>query len=80
MQQIQNLHLFVTVPGDSRRRAGDIVNVSLPSPEPLIQDQLVMDPYFSDNYLVTAVRHIINKKQYLTVLDLVKDSVFQAYP
>jgi hypothetical protein len=79
LQQIQNVHLFVTIPGDSERRAGDIVKVSLPSPEPPIEDQMPLDEYFSDNYLVTAVRHMINKKQYLTVLDLVKDSVFHAY-
>jgi hypothetical protein len=79
MQQMENVHMFTTVPGDSNRRAGDIVNITLPSPEPPIEDQMPVDAYFSDNYLVSSIRHIINKRQYISVLDLVKDSIFHAY-
>jgi hypothetical protein len=79
LQQIQNVHMFATVPGDSNRRSGDIVNIILPSPEPVTDEQMPIDNYFSDNYLVAAIRHIINKRQYISILDLVKDSVFQNY-
>lgn len=80
MQQIQNVRLHATVPGDSDRRVGDIVTVLLPSPEPLVDNQLQMDKHFMGRYLVTSVRHVIVKQEYNTVLELVKDSVFTAYP
>jgi hypothetical protein len=80
MQQIQNVRMFATVPGDSNRRVGDIVELALPSPEPPIDNQLVMDKYYTNRYLITGLRHTINRKQYLTTLELIKDSVFTAYP
>lgn len=79
-QQLQNVKLHATVPGDSDRRVGDIVTVLLPSPEPPVEGQLVMDKYYMGRYLVTSVRHIIVKQEYNTVMELVKDSVFTAYP
>jgi hypothetical protein len=80
MQQIQNVRMFATVPGDSNRRVGDIVEVSLPSPEAPIHNQLVIDKFYTNRYLISGLRHTINRKQYLTTCELIKDSVFQAYP
>lgn len=80
MQQIQNVRIHATVPGDSDRRVGDIVEFWLPSPEPLVDNQIQMDDHYMGRYLVTSVRHCISKSQYTTVLELVKDSVFTALP
>ena len=80
MQQIQNIRLFVTVPGDSERVAGDLVEISLPSPEPLRDNKQELDSYYTGRYLVSGLRHVVNKREYRTVLELVKDSVFTAYP
>ena len=79
-QQLQNVSLFITVPGDSERRAGNIVQITLPSPEANIQNQLQIEDYFTNRYLVAGVRHQINRQQYVTVLELVKDSIYKAYP
>jgi hypothetical protein len=80
MQQIQNVRIHMTVPGDSDRRVGDIVEFWLPSPEALVENQLQMDDHYMGRYLVTSVRHCISKSQYITILELVKDSVFTALP
>jgi hypothetical protein len=80
MQQLQNVRIHLTVPGDSDRRAGDIVTVILPSPEPPVNRQLKLDDHYIGRYLVTSVRHIIVPGSYVTVLEVVKDSVFTAYP
>jgi len=80
MQQLQNIRLYVTIPGDSLRRVGDLVSVTLPSPEALVEDQLQLEDYLTDRYLVVGVRHTINKAKYVTHLELVKDSIFKAYP
>ena len=79
MQQIQNVRLNITVPGDSTRRAGDLIAITLPSPEANIQNQLQIDSYYTNRYLVTGLRHKINHQQYLTTMSLVKDSVFTAF-
>jgi hypothetical protein len=80
LQQIENVKMHLTVPGDSDRRVGDIVIIALPSPEPLVENQLVMDKYYQDRYLVTSVRHKLSKQEYTTILEVVKDSVFTAFP
>jgi hypothetical protein len=79
LQQLQNICLHCTVPGDSSRRAGDIVEFWLPSPEPLVDNQQQMDSHYMGRFLVTSVRHSISKGQYGTILELVKDSVFESY-
>ena len=80
MQQLQNVRLIATVPGDSQRRAGEIVSRTLPSPEANINNELQIEDYLTNRYLVCSVRHQVNRSQYLTTLELVKDSVFRAYP
>jgi hypothetical protein len=80
MQQLQNVSLHVTVPGDSERRAGNIVQITLPSPEANIENQLQIDDYFTNRYLVASVRHQLNRQQYTTSVDLIKDSIASVYP
>lgn len=80
MQQIQNVRMFVTIPGDSDRRSGQLVQFDLPSPEPLVQNQLQMDIYYTNRYLVLSVQHQVHKSQYVTILEIVKDSVANVWP
>jgi hypothetical protein len=79
MEQIQAVSLFVTVPGDSVRRVGHLVSITLPSPEPTVNDQQIPDAYYTGRYLCSAVRHILQKTNYVSVLELVKDSLHSAY-
>jgi len=80
MQQLQNVRLFVTIPGDSMRRAGDLIQITLPSPEANIEDQIQIENYFTNRYLVSGIRHQVSRKQYLSTMELIKDSVAQSYP
>ena len=79
MQQIQNIRILATIPGDSTRRSGDLVSITLPSPEAPINDQQPIDSYLTNRYLVTGVRHVLNRKQFVTHLELTKDSIFKSY-
>lgn len=88
MYQLENVRLNITVPGDTTRRAGDVVTFYLPSPEP-VTDKQFYDKYYGGNqgtttgaarYLVTAVRHILKMEEYMTILELIKDEVFSAHP
>jgi len=80
LQQVNNIRLTVTLPGDSDRTVGQVVEFMLPSPEQPIKNEQVEDKYYTGKYMVQTVRHIIDQIQYRTVLELVKDSVYKAYP
>lgn len=73
LSSIGNTRLQIVVPGDSSRRIGDIVDVVLPSPQPQFEEN-VLDKYISGRYMVTAIRHLIQKDKYTMQLELVKDS------
>lgn len=80
LQQLNNIKLTITVPGDSDRTVGQVVTFSLPSPEPPVNNRQVDDKFYSGKYLIQSIRHVIDNEKYRTVLELVKDSVFEAYP
>jgi hypothetical protein len=80
MQQLQNVRLTAVIPGDSTRRAGDLIQIVLPSPESNVQDQIQLEDYFTNRYLVVGLRHQINRTQYTTTMELIKDSVYKAFP
>jgi hypothetical protein len=80
LQQLQNVKLTLTIPGDSNRTVGQIITFNLPSPEPLQSDQQINDKYYQGKFLVASVRHLLNVDKYTTVLELIKDSVFTPYP
>jgi hypothetical protein len=68
----------ISVPGDTALTAGVVVNFNLTSknPDPAQKD---LDEYYSGNYLVTAVRHLLTPFQYRTVLELCKQSTLRPY-
>jgi hypothetical protein len=80
LQQLHNIKLTITVPGDSERTVGEVVLFNLPSPEPPVNNNQIDDKYYQGKYLVQSVRHIIDVDKYRTVMELVKDSVFTQYP
>jgi hypothetical protein len=80
LQQLHNIRFTITVPGDSMRTVGEVVSFQLPSPEQPIQNKQVMDKYYSGNFLVNGVRHIIDIDKYRTVLEITKDSTLTQYP
>jgi hypothetical protein len=68
----------ISVPGDPALTAGIVINFNLTSknPNPMFKDS---DKFYSGNYLVTAVRHLLTPFQYRTVLELCKESTLQPY-
>ena len=75
LQQLNSFKLNVTLQGDVNRKIGDIIAVEIPSAEQ-VDTELVLDPFYSGRYLVTALRHIINSTGHNTSMELVKDSFF----
>jgi hypothetical protein len=80
LQEINNITMKLVIPGDSERKIGDVISVKLPSSEPSINGQQQYDTYFQGRYMVTSLRHIIGLNDYITVLEVIKDSVFSPIP
>jgi hypothetical protein len=80
---LHSFKLELTVPGMTGLQAGDIINFDMPSYEPAGgSEPLDHDPYLSGRYLVTSIRHQLNRKQnkHFMVLECMKDSVNRPYP
>jgi hypothetical protein len=75
LQQLQNIKVTMTVPGDSSRTVGQVVELRIPSPEPPINNQQVDDKYYSGRFLIASLRHKIDTEKFLTTMELIKDSV-----
>jgi hypothetical protein len=64
-----------TIAGDPNLTVGKTINFKLYSNEPASEkNQKGIDKYYSGKYLVTAVRHMIQLSEYITVFEAVKDS------
>jgi hypothetical protein len=66
----------ISVPGDPLLTVGKVINFNLLSKDP---NNKIPDPFYSGNYLITSVKHLIAKLEYRTVLELTKDSNSSTY-
>jgi hypothetical protein len=67
----------ISVPGDTNLTVGKVITFNLASRKP---GSKVLDRYYSGNYLVTGVRHLISLTEYKTILEITKESVPNPYP
>ena len=74
LQQLNSFKMNATIQGDVNRKVGDIVEIEIPSNE--VDENIVLDPFYSGRYLVTALRHVINNNGHWMHMELVKDSFF----
>ena len=81
MQQFKGMVIEVTVPGDSRRRVGDIVRTEFPA-EPVVSNRQddTSDLSISGKYMVTHIRHQIRKDDYKLVMELSRNSRAKRIP
>lgn len=71
--------LRLDVPGDSRRRVGDVINVEILSPEYIgaKDDTDILDKYLSGRYLISSIgHHIVRNDGYFMGLEVMKDSQY----
>ena len=69
--------LKISVPGDPTLTVGGIITFDLTTKRP---DSSDLDRYYSGNYLITAVKHQIGLTEYITILEITKESVPTQYP
>ncbi len=80
MTHIHSIQCEITVPGDSRRRVGEIVEFEVPSPEESRTTNRYFDEYLSGSYLITSINHSITKTDYLCHMELSKDALGRQIP
>lgn len=80
IQQMKNIRIKCSIPGDSERTVGQMLEFFLPSPERYEGNQEKLDIYYQGKYMITALCHTIQTEQYITTVEITKDSVFSCYP
>lgn len=67
--------LDISIPGDLSNRAGNVINVSIPSPKKSPDNKVQRDERISGRYLVTSIKHsILNRSELRTYITLSRDS------
>lgn len=77
------MHTFqmrIEIPGSPYLRVGQVVILNLPAGAPPSDEGKSMDNIYSGRYLITSVRHRIDRAKYVCTLELSKDSVKVALP
>ena len=84
---IDNYHkIKITVPGNPQVTTGMVLNINAFGISDFSNSKSSrnLDPYYSGNYLVSAVRHVIsmanNNRAYITVIELIKESNIGSVP
>lgn len=75
LEQINQIKLEISIPGDSQRHTGEIVEINLPAVVEKTGDNASrLDRNFSGRYLVSKIKHIIFNGTYTSILQLSRDS------
>jgi hypothetical protein len=70
--------LRISVPGDCNLTVGRVLTFNLSSRN--LTNKGALDKYYSGNYFITGVRHLIDLTSFRTILEITKESVPSAYP
>ena len=70
--------LRISVPGDCNLTVGRVLTFNLSSRN--LTNKGALDKYYSGNYFITGVRHLIDLTSFRTILEITKESVPNAYP
>jgi hypothetical protein len=66
----------IEVPGDPGLTVGTVLEFNLLSNNPSTKTK---NMYYSGNYLISAVKHLISENEYKTIMEIVKESVSTPY-
>ena len=73
MNAFRTHSLTIDVNGDSRRRAGEIVSIDIPSVENPKNKDDWFDPFLSGKYMITSILHEIGDGSYNMKMEVMKD-------
>jgi hypothetical protein len=70
----------VAMPGNMLLRVGQVVTLNLPVASVGFKEGKPMDELLSGNYLITSIRHKLDRVKYVCILELSKDSITDTLP
>ncbi len=73
LASLSYFRIRLELPGDCTLESGDIVSFEMPSPEAGGEDKF--DKYYRGNFLITAIRHSINRNRYNITMECSKESL-----
>lgn len=79
IHQIESCKVLCTLPGDPRRKIGQVVEFLLPHQQGNWEERTQGEPYdnyLSGKYLITAVTHRIEQDSYWMDFELIKDTYY----
>jgi len=76
---IQGTQLEMTVNGQARLQAGDVIDFDLQSVQNRLDSQGGLDPQYSGRYIITSIRHRVAQEKFIQILICVKDSSKSGY-
>ena len=68
----------MSIPGDTGLTVGKVIIFNINSLDP-VKPNKELDAHYAGKYLVTAVRHTFTQKDFMTILEICKDSTPTAY-
>ena len=76
LQQIESIKLELEIVGTVDIMIGDVINLEFSD---ISFESREQDKIYTGNYLITAVRHNITQNDFITVLEIVKESYQRDY-
>jgi len=77
IEQAQMNKVIITVPGRTDYTVGDKINLQLNKLNPIHTDEMEsddIDKFFSGNYLISSINHVIDRERHECVMEIIKDS------
>jgi hypothetical protein len=71
---LQGTQLEMTINGQARLQAGDVIDFDLQSVQNRLDSQGGLDPQYSGRYIITSIRHRLAQEKFIQVITCVKDS------
>lgn len=82
ISKLGNFRVTVEMPGNSKHKVGDIVELDLrqwtvdrKQSRDKMDIEMPSHKYYSGNYLVTAIKHVVTSRSYKMQIELIKDSL-----
>jgi len=75
MSAIHGFQVKIALSGNMNLRVGQVVVLNLPAASIGLKGEKPLDTQFSGKYLITAVRHKVDRVKYACILELSKDSI-----
>ena len=72
---LEYIHIDISVPGDLRNRAGNVIYLSIPDPKRSSPERVEEDKTISGRYIISSIKHtILNRSELRTNITLTRDS------